>query len=87
MVLDKPPGMVVHPAAGHSGGTLGFQTRLIVDLTRKRSVVAWINGQGESVTDLVGMARAKRLLPSPDTPAASSGVATVLGSLGRPRSK
>jgi serine-type D-Ala-D-Ala carboxypeptidase/endopeptidase len=41
---------------GHSGGTLGFQTRLIVDLTRKRSVVAWINGQGESVTDLVGMA-------------------------------
>ena len=30
--------------------------RLIVDLTRKRSVVAWINGQGESVTDLVGMA-------------------------------
>ena len=41
---------------GHSGGTLGFQTRLIVDLTRKRSVVAWINGQGESVTDLVGLA-------------------------------
>lgn len=41
---------------GHSGGTLGFQTRLIVDLTRKRSVVAWINGQGESVTELVGMA-------------------------------
>jgi serine-type D-Ala-D-Ala carboxypeptidase/endopeptidase len=41
---------------GHSGGTLGFQTRLIVDLTRKRSVVAWINGQGESVTELVGLA-------------------------------
>jgi len=41
---------------GHSGGTFGFQTRLIVDLTRKRSVVAWINGQGESVTDLVGLA-------------------------------
>jgi hypothetical protein len=42
---------------GHSGGTFGFQSRLIVDLTRKRSVVAWINhGQGESVTDLVGLA-------------------------------
>jgi CubicO group peptidase (beta-lactamase class C family) len=42
---------------GHSGGTFGFQSRLIVDLTRKRSVVAWINnGQGDSVTDLVGLA-------------------------------
>jgi CubicO group peptidase (beta-lactamase class C family) len=41
---------------GHSGGTFGFQTRLIVDITRKRSVVAWINGQGEAVTDLVGLA-------------------------------
>jgi serine-type D-Ala-D-Ala carboxypeptidase/endopeptidase len=41
---------------GHSGGTFGFQTRLIVDITRKRSVVAWINGQGPDVTDLVGLA-------------------------------
>ena len=41
---------------GHSGGTFGFQARFIVDLTRKRSVVAWINGQGPAVTDLVGLA-------------------------------
>ena len=42
--------------AGHSGGTLGFQSRWIVDMTRKRAVVAWINGGGEGVTDLVGLA-------------------------------
>ena len=41
---------------GHSGGTFGFQSRLIVDITRKRAVVAWINGQGPAVTDLVGLA-------------------------------
>jgi len=40
----------------HSGGTFGFQSRLIVDTTRKRVVIAWINGRGAAVTDLVGLA-------------------------------
>jgi CubicO group peptidase (beta-lactamase class C family) len=41
---------------GKSGTTFGFQARFIVDTTRKRVVVAWINGAGPPVTDLVGLA-------------------------------
>jgi hypothetical protein len=42
---------------GHSGGTLGFETRLVVDTTRRRVVLAWANGRsGNGVTDLVGLA-------------------------------
>jgi D-alanyl-D-alanine-carboxypeptidase/D-alanyl-D-alanine-endopeptidase len=40
----------------HSGGTFGFQSRLLVDTTRKRVVIAWINGRGAAVSDLVGLA-------------------------------
>ena len=42
---------------GHSGGTFGFETRFVVDTTRKRAVIAWINaGRGEGVSDLAGLA-------------------------------
>jgi len=41
----------------HSGGTFGFESRLLVDRTRKRAVVAWANGRsGGGVADLVGAA-------------------------------
>jgi hypothetical protein len=40
----------------HTGSTFGFQSRLIVDTTRKRAVVAWINGAGAGVSDFVGLA-------------------------------
>jgi CubicO group peptidase (beta-lactamase class C family) len=41
----------------HSGGTYGFQSRFIVDTTRKRAIVAWMNGgSGGGVSDLVGLA-------------------------------
>lgn len=48
----------------HSGGTFGFQSRLIVDSTRKRVVVAWINGRGPAVNDLVGLALDRATLAS-----------------------
>jgi CubicO group peptidase (beta-lactamase class C family) len=41
---------------GHSGGNFGFESRLVVDTTRKRAVIAWINGRGAAVNDLVGLA-------------------------------
>ena len=41
---------------GLSGATFGFQARFIVDTTRKRAVMAWINGRGPAVSDLVGLA-------------------------------
>lgn len=41
----------------HSGGTFGFESRLIVDTTRKRAVIAWVNNRsGNGVADLVGLA-------------------------------
>ena len=42
----------------HNGGTFGFEARLLVDMTRKRAVIAWANGQssGRSVIPLVGAA-------------------------------
>ena len=41
----------------HSGGTFGFQSRLIVDITRRRAAIAWLNGVGGGgVSDLVGLA-------------------------------
>jgi CubicO group peptidase (beta-lactamase class C family) len=41
----------------HSGGTLGFESRLLVDTTRKRVVIAWANGRsGDGVSNLVGLA-------------------------------
>ena len=40
-----------------SGGTFGFESRLVVDTTRKRAVIAWANGRsGNGVTALVGAA-------------------------------
>ena len=40
-----------------SGETFGFQSRFLVDTTRKRAVIAWINGRrGGGVSDLVGLA-------------------------------
>jgi CubicO group peptidase (beta-lactamase class C family) len=48
---------------GKSGATLGFQARFIVDSTRKRAVVAWINGAGSPVSDLVGLALDRARLP------------------------
>lgn len=42
---------------GHSGGTFGVETRLVVDTTRKRVVIVWINGKaGGPVNDLAGLA-------------------------------
>ena len=42
---------------GHNGGTFGFEARLVVDLTRKRAVIAWANGRsGNGVINLVGAA-------------------------------
>jgi CubicO group peptidase (beta-lactamase class C family) len=42
---------------GHSGGTFGFNTRLVIDTKRKRAVIVWINGRAAgSVSDLVGLA-------------------------------
>lgn len=40
-----------------SGGTFGFESRLLVDTTRKRAVIAWANGRsGAGVAELVGAA-------------------------------
>jgi CubicO group peptidase (beta-lactamase class C family) len=48
----------------HSGGTFGFESRLIVDITRKRPVIAWVNGRsGGGVSDLVGLALDRARLP------------------------
>ena len=44
---------------GHNGGTFGFEARMVVDLTRKRAVIAWANGRSGvngSVINLVGAA-------------------------------
>lgn len=42
---------------GHSGGTFGFETRFVVDMTRKRAVIVWVNGKAAGpVSDLVGLA-------------------------------
>jgi len=42
---------------GHSGGTLGVETRFVVDTTRKRVVIVWANGKAAGpVNDLVGLA-------------------------------
>jgi CubicO group peptidase (beta-lactamase class C family) len=41
---------------GHSGETFGFQARFIVDTTRKRAVIAWINGQGPAASEFAGLA-------------------------------
>ena len=42
---------------GHNGGTFGFEARLVVDMTRKRAVIAWANGRsGNGVVNLVGAA-------------------------------
>ena len=42
---------------GHNGGTFGFEARLVVDMTRKRAVIAWANGRsGNGVINLVGAA-------------------------------
>jgi CubicO group peptidase (beta-lactamase class C family) len=50
---------------GHSGGTLGFNTRLVVDTTRKRAVIVWVNGRAAgSVSDLVGLALERPKLTS-----------------------
>ena len=41
----------------HSGGTFGVESRLVLDTTRKRAVIAWANGRsGEGVSNLVGLA-------------------------------
>jgi hypothetical protein len=41
----------------HSGGTFGTESRLVIDTTRKRAVIAWVNGRsGNGVSDLVGLA-------------------------------
>jgi CubicO group peptidase (beta-lactamase class C family) len=41
----------------HDGGNFGFQTRFIVDTTRKRAVIVLINGRSEGgLTDLAGLA-------------------------------
>ena len=51
---------------GHNGKTFGFETRFIVDTTRKRAVIVWINGfAGGPVNDLVGLAlESPRLISS-----------------------
>ena len=42
---------------GHSGGTFGFDSRLVIDMTRKRAVIALVNGRSENgVSELVGLA-------------------------------
>jgi CubicO group peptidase (beta-lactamase class C family) len=42
---------------GHSGGNFGFESRLVVDTTRKRAVIAWVNGRsGDGVSNLAGLA-------------------------------
>jgi serine-type D-Ala-D-Ala carboxypeptidase/endopeptidase len=42
---------------GHNGGTFGFEARLLLDLRRKRAVIAWASGRsGNGVIDLVGAA-------------------------------
>ena len=50
---------------GHSGGTFGFETRLVVDTTRKRAVIVWVNGKAAGpVSDLVGLALERPRLSS-----------------------
>jgi CubicO group peptidase (beta-lactamase class C family) len=50
---------------GHSGATFGFNTRLVVDTTRKRAVIVWINGRAAgAVNDLVGLALERPRLSS-----------------------
>lgn len=41
---------------GHSGATFGFTSRLVIDTTRKRAAIAWINGRGDEVGDLISLA-------------------------------
>jgi hypothetical protein len=41
----------------HDGGTFGFQSRFIVDTTRKPAVIALTNGRSDgALNDLVGLA-------------------------------
>ena len=41
----------------HDGGTFGFQARFIVDTTRKRAVIVWVNGRSEEpLNAIVGLA-------------------------------
>jgi len=41
----------------HDGGTFGFQSRLVVDTTRKRAVIVLINGRSEeALTEIVSLA-------------------------------
>jgi CubicO group peptidase (beta-lactamase class C family) len=50
---------------GHSGGTFGFETRLVIDTTRKRVVIVWVNGKaGGPVNDLAGLALERPRLTS-----------------------
>jgi CubicO group peptidase (beta-lactamase class C family) len=50
---------------GHSGGNFGFNTRLVVDMTRKRAVIVWVNGRAAgAVSDLVGLALERPRLDS-----------------------
>jgi CubicO group peptidase (beta-lactamase class C family) len=50
---------------GHSGATFGFNTRMVVDTTRKRAVIVWINGRAAgAVGDLVGLALERPRLSS-----------------------
>jgi CubicO group peptidase (beta-lactamase class C family) len=51
---------------GHSGGTFGFETRMVIDMTRKRVVIVWVNGKaGGPVNDLAGLALERPRLTSP----------------------
>lgn len=41
---------------GHSGATFGFASRLVIDTTRRRAAIAWINGRGDEVGNLISLA-------------------------------